>query len=305
MKLRSIGLILPLTTLLMSSAVSSSWLATGPQSNAQQKKSVVARGHLIGTQTFQQVVVWTTGSGREPTAHLAVESTGTRPRSLWQAEEGFPATDINSVRVVDLDGDGVPEIIGLWASGDWNGARLRVFHWDRRAQTFVELEPKDEQDQKGITGAQSYRLQPRGIRQRIVVFGRGELHSPMGEFEVRGSEIVRAEGGTPVTPQGRSGIEGQAVISPAHPGPIRQGETGTTPYKTTLAVSRLSDGHEVARVETGSDGRFRVSLPPGEYTIGPPPEEQRRRFPRGEEQTVKVLPGQFTKVTVGFDSGIR
>jgi hypothetical protein len=65
------------------------------------------------------------------------------------------------------------------------------------------------------------------------------------------------------------------------------------------------DGREMARVQTGSDGRFRVSLPPGEYTIGPAPDQPARRFPRGEQQTVKVLPRQFTKVTIGFDSGMR
>ena len=306
MNLRSIGLLLPLTALLASSAASfSGQAAREPQTNARQKKTVVARGHLLGTRAFQQVVTWKTGSSREPTAHLAVETTGTNQRSLWQAEERFEASDINSVRVADLDGDGVPEIIGLWEEGGWRGARLRVFHWDRSAQSFVELQPKSEDDQKRISGIQRYRLQARGARQRIVLFGRGQGGSPIGEFEVRGSELVGVGGGAPVTPQGGSGIEGQAVISPARPGPTRQGDSGTAPYKTTLAVSRLGDGREVARVETGSDGRFRVSLPPGEYTVGPPPDQPRRRFPRGQEQTVKVLPGQFTRITVSFDSGMR
>ncbi len=308
-KLRSLVLILPLTALIASSAVSAiGQTARAPQTNARQQRSVVARGQLIGRRTFQQVVTWKTGFGSDTTAHLAVETTGTTPRSLWQAEERFEASDINSVRVADLNGDGVPEIIGLWAQGAWSGARLRIFHWDRGAQTFVELEPKSEEDQNGISGVQRYRLQAHGARQRIIVFGGRQGDSPVdgaGKFEVRGSEIVRAGGGVRVTPQAESGIEGQAVMSPAHPGPLRPGQSASRPYQTTLAVSSTGDGREVARVQTGSDGRFRVSLPPGEYTIGPPPDQQPRRFGRGEEQTVTVSPGEFTKVTIRFDSGMR
>ena len=108
-----------------------------------------------------------------------------------------------------------------------------------------------------------------------------------------------------MTPQAESGIEGQAVMSPAHPGPVRPGRSDSAPYQTTLAVLSTSEGREVARVQTGPDGRFRVSLPPGEYTIGQPLDQQSRRFGRVEEQTVKVSPGQFTTVTIRFDSGMR
>ena len=108
-----------------------------------------------------------------------------------------------------------------------------------------------------------------------------------------------------MTPHAESGIEGQTVISPARPGPQRQGQPGSASYQTTLAVVNTADGREVARFQTGSDGRFRVPLPPGEYTIGPPADAQPRRFPRGEQHTVTVVRGQFTQVTVAFDSGMR
>jgi hypothetical protein len=308
-RFRSLVSILPLTALLASSAVSAiGQTARAPQTNARKQKTVVARGHLIGRRTFQQVVTWKTGFGRDTTAHLAIETTGTTPRSLWQAEERLEASDINSVRVADIDGDGKLEIIGLWAQGARSGTRLRIFHWDRGAQTFVELQPRSERDQDGITGVHRYRLQAHGARQRIIVFGGRQGDSPVDaadEFEVRGSEIVRVGGGASVAPEAESGIQGEAVISPAGPGPQRQGQSGSAPYQTTLVVVHTADGREVARVQTGSDGRFRVSLPPGEYTIGSSPDQQRRRFERGEEQTVKVLPGQFTTVTMRFDSGMR
>jgi hypothetical protein len=306
MKLRLIGLILPLTALAASSAVSTfGQPARERQSDAPQKKSIVARGRLIGTHEYQQLITWKTGYGRATIAHLAIETSGPNPRILWQADEHFPAININSVRVTDLDGDGAPEIIGLWSQSAATGSKLRVFRRDRGAQSFVEVQPKSEQELKGTTEVQRYRLLARGARQRIIVYRRaGWRVVEDGDFEVRGSEIVRA-GGAPVTPQGESGIEGQTVISPARPGPQREGDPGSAPYQTTLVVLSAGNGHEVARIETGSDGRFRVSLPPGEYRIGPAPEQQRRRFPRGGEQTVKVTPGRFIRVTLEFDSGLR
>jgi hypothetical protein len=307
MKRKSLVLIIPLTMLLASSAVSVPRQADRQnQTSAAQKRIAVPRVRLTGNRTFQQVVTWTSGSGRARTTHLAVESAGPNSRTLWQAEERVPVLTISNVRVADLDGDQVPEILGVFWGGPSSGGTLRVFHWDRGARTFVELTSSGE---RGIAGVESYQLRGRPVYQRIVVYTRaigGGRRPPGGdtEFEVRGSELVRTGGGG-VTPQGESGIEGQAVISPARPGPIRQGDSGSAPYQTTLVVLNNGDGREVARMQTGSDGRFRVSLPPGEYTVGPAPDQPRRRFPRGEQQTVKVLPGQFTKVTIGFDSGMR
>ena len=106
------------------------------------------------------------------------------------------------------------------------------------------------------------------------------------------------------TPQGDSGIEGQAVISPARPGPIRAGVPNSTPYKTTLIVFTAKGDREVTRIETGPDGRFRVKLPPGTYRIGPPA-QSKRFLPRATEETVTVEPGRFATVTINFDSGMR
>jgi hypothetical protein len=107
-----------------------------------------------------------------------------------------------------------------------------------------------------------------------------------------------------VTTQGESGIEGQAVISPVHPGPQREGLPSSAPYKTTLVVWSAGDDREVKRFETGSDGRFRVALAPGTYRVGPV-RQSGRSLPRGSEETVTVVPGQFARVTINFDSGMR
>ena len=305
MKLR---LIWPLTALLAPSAVSvfaQPLLAhpiREPQGNTAPKKVVVTRARLTGTREYQQVAVWKTGAGLSTTAHLVIATSGRNPRTLWQADERFVATDIDKVRVADLDGDRVPEVIALFWTGSSAGAALRIFHWDPNSRVFVEIKTADG----GMTGIQGYALSGRAGQQRIIVYGvAGESRTASGEFEVRGSELFKLGGGERVTPQTESGIEGEAVMSPAGPGPQRQGQPGSAPYQTTLVVVKTADGSEVARVQTGADGRFRVSLPPGEYTIGPSPEEQRRRFPRGETHTVKVVAGRFVNVTIAFDSGMR
>ena len=106
-----------------------------------------------------------------------------------------------------------------------------------------------------------------------------------------------------MTTKVESGIEGQAVISPIRPGPAIQGAANSAPYKTTLVVWGEGD-REVARFETGSDGRFRVALAPGTYRIGPPPTTG-RFLPRAGEETITVQPGKYAKVTITFDSGMR
>jgi hypothetical protein len=288
--------------------------AQGIQSSVPQKRRVVLRGHLTGTREIQQVVTWQTLTPRSSAtpyaqAHLAVETAGPDRRTLWETDGGQSQYLVDSVQSVDLDGDGTSEIISLWR-GPSAGASLRVFHWDRGKQSFIELQSEDSLD--GIHG---YRVTGAGVRaagpgRRIIAYARpnsraGRPAARGGEFEVRGSQLVRVGGGGDVTTQGESGIEGQAFISPTRPGPIRVGQgPGQKPFQTTLVISTAGEGREVARLETGSDGRFRVSLPPGEYKVGPPPGNT-RFLPRASEEFVKVLPGQFAHVTINFDSGMR
>ena len=269
----------------------------GSKISASQKRRVAARGHLTGTRSTQQIITWQTSdpsSKARSQAHFAIETVGPKPQTLWQIDGGPSYRRVDSIRVADLDGDGVPEIISLWWAE--KGASLRVFHWDRTQKSFVELMAGDG---TRLNGIRSYRIasnrKPGSKGSRLIVGG--------GEYELRGSEIVRAGGKMNEAQQGESGIEGIATIGPTKPGPIRQGESDTAPYKTALVVVTAEEGREVARFETGTDGRFRIKLPPGKYKIAPAPPI--RRLPRAEEQTVEVLSGRFTQVTVAFDSGMR
>jgi hypothetical protein len=225
---------------------------------------------------------------------MAIEDAA-RGKRIWQADEPFSAVDITSIQIVDLDRDSIPEVLSLWRPAGSPGAVLRVFHWNRSSGRFTELafNPAELSDT-----IQRYRVQGN----RIVIYKRGTMADR--EFVVRGGEIVSVKGGGGVTPRTESGIAGEALISPTRPGPIREGQSDTSPFRTTLVILRADDGAEVARLETGSDGRFRVALPPGTYRVGPPTGTG-RRLPRAGQETVTVVPGKFAHVTIHFDSGIR
>jgi hypothetical protein len=291
--------LMTLATLLALSLAATSFAQGAGQYRKALLTTVVGRGHLTGTRELQQVVTWRTNDA----AHLRIESTARNPRTLWQASDLRGAVDINSVQVADLDGDSIPEVLSLWWPRGSAAAVLRVFHWDGRSQSFAEV-PVRFQSGDGADKQQirSYRVRGNIGHRRIVLYGRPTVAEV--ELELRGSEIVAVGGGGGVTTHSESGIEGNAVISPARPGPIREGQSDTAPFKTTLVILRASDGSEVTRVETGSDGRFRVVVPPGTYLIGPP-RGTGRRLPRAAEETVTVVSGRFAHVTINFDSGMR
>jgi len=98
-----------------------------------------------------------------------------------------------------------------------------------------------------------------------------------------------------------SGIEGQVLIGPMCPVVQAGTECPDQPYQATLTVLK-QNGQEVMSFETDKDSRFRVTLPPGEYILHP---ESPNAMPFAGEQTFTVLPGEFTQITVKYDSGIR
>jgi len=62
--------------------------------------------------------------------------------------------------------------------------------------------------------------------------------------------------------------------------------------------SNFSDDYKV-RV---ADGRFRVPLAPGRYTLRP---DSPNSLPRAGQQTATVTPDRFTQVSIQYDTGIR
>jgi len=106
----------------------------------------------------------------------------------------------------------------------------------------------------------------------------------------------------PVPSSGGSGIVGLVTIGPMCP-VVREDEPcPDQPYQATIVVQDES-GSEVARVESGEDGRFSVSVPPGSYALVPQSPES--RLPYAGEYQVEVPAGGYPYVHVEYDSGIR
>lgn len=102
------------------------------------------------------------------------------------------------------------------------------------------------------------------------------------------------------TPRG-SGIEGQVRLGPMCP-VVQQGqECPDQPYQATLTVQSPS-GVQIAQFQSDEQGRFQVTLVPGEYILHP---ESPSGLPFAGDQSFIVETGKYTQLTVHYDSGIR
>lgn len=106
---------------------------------------------------------------------------------------------------------------------------------------------------------------------------------------------------TPIPAPANSGIEGQALIGPMCPVVQVGTECPDQPYQAALTVNSLG-GEKIVQFQTDEQGRFHITLPPGEYILHP---ELSGRYPFASEQNITVSAGQFTQIIVTYDSGIR
>jgi hypothetical protein len=99
-----------------------------------------------------------------------------------------------------------------------------------------------------------------------------------------------------------SGIEGNIVVSPSRPGPIRKDEEpSVAPVGNTQFVVKAGDTI-VKTFTTDGEGHFQVALLPGHYVIlreGAAPRVGRWSF------EADVVAGQVTQVNWTADSGMR
>ena len=106
----------------------------------------------------------------------------------------------------------------------------------------------------------------------------------------------------PGPPIANSGIEGLITIAPAHPGPARPGVESSRPLAhATFAVT--NEGGSVAEFTTDDQGRFKVSVAPGHYTVTK--KDQQKGIGRYGPFDVDVVAGQTTKVEWQCDTGMR
>ena len=104
------------------------------------------------------------------------------------------------------------------------------------------------------------------------------------------------------TPESGTGIEGVIILSPTHPGPVRPGMISSKPLPNTTFGVENKDG-AVASFTTDDQGKFRISLAPGHYTVSL--KDKKGGIGRYGPFDVDVVGGQMTKVEWQCDTGMR
>lgn len=101
-----------------------------------------------------------------------------------------------------------------------------------------------------------------------------------------------------------SGISGLTVVDIGCPTLTTASSCPTQPIGARLQFTRQDSGVAVVELQTADDGTFTVELPPGRYQILPSNLDG-APLPSAEPLAVDVVDGQFTQLTIQFDSGIR
>jgi hypothetical protein len=126
------------------------------------------------------------------------------------------------------------------------------------------------------------------------------LQSPA--FRIILALLVMTFSSTQAQSQSPTGIEGVITVSPIRPGPIRAGaEISQGPFANTTFVVQSEKG-PITSFTTDDQGRFRVSLVPGHYTVAP---KQQGGPGHCGPFDIDVVPDKMTSVEWRCDSGMR
>jgi hypothetical protein len=98
---------------------------------------------------------------------------------------------------------------------------------------------------------------------------------------------------------GPSGITGVVLVGPDCRRPT-EASPCLVPYQARLVILD-PDGRIVGEVTSGSDGSFRIELPPGDYVVQPSPGGD--PYPRAEARSVTVVNGEMSEVEIDYERG--
>jgi hypothetical protein len=101
-----------------------------------------------------------------------------------------------------------------------------------------------------------------------------------------------------------SGVEGVVVSGPSCPVQRANSPCPDLPVKAEVTVKDLSGGTVLGRFAAGSDGRFKIALAAGTYSLTAV-RPGVARFNQSSPMTVTVRSGGYSSVTIRIDSGIR
>ena len=99
-----------------------------------------------------------------------------------------------------------------------------------------------------------------------------------------------------------TGIEGTVLWGPLKPGPDVMGQQNEAPLSAPFAV--LKDGEKVAEFKSDPRGRFKLALPPGDYTLVPDANIP-IKHPTKQTTDVTVPDDGFVTLTVRLDTGMK
>jgi len=107
---------------------------------------------------------------------------------------------------------------------------------------------------------------------------------------------------TQSTPEPETGLEGVISVSPVHGGPLRLGVPDSRPLATTAFVVKKGND-TITYFTTDDQGKFRISLAAGHYTISR--KDWEGRVGSYGPFEVDVTARQIKKVQWNCDTGIR
>jgi len=113
-----------------------------------------------------------------------------------------------------------------------------------------------------------------------------------------------AQGETQPTPSPEpgTGLEGSISLHSISGGPVRQGVPDSRPLANTTFVVKKGD-LTITSFTTDDQGRFRISLPPGHYSVSKKDWKSRVGFYGPFE--VDIAPDQVKKVQWNCDTGMQ